>query len=99
MSDDTKHPLSGLWSAADGAGLSRRQLLQGATIAAGGAAALMGTLRPAEAKMPQKASGYQATPKGKADCASCVHFEPPSSCGIVAGKISPNGWCRFYAKK
>lgn len=79
--------------------VSRRELLRGAAVTAGGAAILVSSVLPAEAKMPQKASGYQTTPKGKASCASCIHFEPPSSCGIVAGKISPKGWCRFYVKK
>jgi hypothetical protein len=79
--------------------VSRRDLFRTVAIVAGGATVLAGTATPAEAKMPQKASGYQTTPKGSASCSSCVHFEPPSSCGIVAGKISPHGWCRFYAKK
>jgi hypothetical protein len=54
---------------------------------------------PAEAKMPQKASGYQDKPKGQQMCSNCAHFEAPSSCGIVAGTISPKGWCHFYVKK
>jgi hypothetical protein len=83
----------------DNSKVSRRDLLRGATIVAGGAAVLVGTVLPAEAKMPQQASGYQTTPKGSASCSSCVHFEPPASCGIVAGTISPKGWCRFYVKK
>lgn len=78
---------------------SRRAILRGMTVAAGGAAILGSAISPAEAGMPQKAAGYQNTPKGNQSCASCEHFEPPSSCGIVAGKISPHGWCRFYLKK
>lgn len=79
--------------------LSRRNLLHATLATAGGAAFLLSTMEPAAAKMPQKASQYQDTPKGKAMCSNCAHFEPPSGCGIVAGKISPNGWCRFYVKK
>jgi len=78
--------------------VSRRDLLRGATVAAGGAALLIGTAQPAAAKMPQKASQYQAKPKGAQSCANCTHFEPPASCGLVAGPISPHGWCRFYLK-
>jgi hypothetical protein len=78
---------------------SRRALLRGVSIAAGGAAVILSSVLPAEAKMPQKASGYQDKPKGKQSCSNCTHFEPPHSCGLVAGRISPHGWCRFYLKK
>ncbi|HTV29492.1 MAG TPA: high potential iron sulfur protein [Xanthobacteraceae bacterium] len=81
------------------AGLSRRQLFRSVAIAIGGAALLAESSTPALALMPQKAAGYQDKPKGKQMCSNCSHFEPPSSCGLVAGKISPNGWCRFYAQK
>lgn len=80
-------------------GLSRRQILRGAAIAAGSAAVLAGTVVPAQAKMSQKAAGYQGTPKDGASCATCALFTPPSSCNLVDGTISPNGWCRFYSKK
>jgi hypothetical protein len=79
--------------------VSRRALLRGTSFVAGGAALLMGMALPAQAKMPQKASGYQDTPKGAAKCSNCMHFQAPAACAIVAGKISPEGWCRFYAKK
>jgi anaerobic selenocysteine-containing dehydrogenase len=79
--------------------MSRRNLLRGAAIAAGGMAALVGAVVPAAALMPQKAAGYQDKPKGQAMCSNCTHFEPPHSCGIVAGTISPHGWCHFYVKK
>ena len=29
-------------------------------------------------------------------CSKCEHFGEPSSCEIVAGEISPQGWCRKY---
>ncbi|HKD22510.1 MAG TPA: twin-arginine translocation signal domain-containing protein [Rhizomicrobium sp.] len=79
--------------------VSRRQLLRGACIAAGGAAVLAGSVIPAQAKMTQKAAGYQETPKDKASCSTCALFKAPNSCTLVDGTISPNGWCRFYAKK
>lgn len=79
--------------------LSRRQILRGAAVAAGGAAALIGASGPAQAKMAQSAAGYQDKPKGDQSCASCALFSPPASCNLVDGKISPSGWCRFYSKK
>ncbi|MGB8365096.1 MAG: twin-arginine translocation signal domain-containing protein [Rhizomicrobium sp.] len=81
------------------AGVSRRELLRGAAVAAGGAAVLIGTAMPAQAKMAQKAAGYQDKPNGDKSCSSCAFFKPPSSCSLVDGTISPNGYCRFYSKK
>jgi hypothetical protein len=49
--------------------------------------------------MTQKAAGYQATPKGDQRCDGCALFVTPSSCKLVAGDISPAGWCRLYVKK
>ncbi len=80
-------------------GVSRRKVLQGAAIAAGGVAMLVAAAVPAEAKMAQAAAGYQDTPKNGAACSTCALFKAPSSCTLVDGTISPNGWCRFYAKK
>jgi hypothetical protein len=81
------------------ASVSRRDLLRGAAVIAGGAAIVVGTVLPAQAKMPQKAAAYQDSPKGDANCSSCALFKTPSSCTLVDGTISPNGWCRFYSKK
>ncbi len=79
--------------------LSRRQILRGAAVAAGGAAALIGAAGPAQAKIAQSAAGYQDKAKGDQSCASCALFQAPSSCSLVDGTISPSGWCRFYSKK
>lgn len=62
-------------------------------------AGLGASLRSAAAKMTQKAALYQDKPKDGAKCATCTHFQPPSSCNIVDGTISPNGWCQMYIKK
>jgi len=74
--------------------ISRRQILRGAAVIAGSAAAVLGTALPAEAKMSQKAAAYQGTPKGYQSCANCAVFKAPSSCILVDGTISPGGWCR-----
>jgi hypothetical protein len=26
----------------------------------------------------------------------CAQFRPPHDCTIVAGEVSPNGWCKFF---
>jgi hypothetical protein len=79
--------------------VSRREVLRGAAVTAGGAAMLVGTSLPAQAKMTQKAAGYQETPKGDQSCANCALFTAPSSCSLVDGTVDPKGWCRFYSKK
>jgi hypothetical protein len=70
---------------------------------AGGAALAVGLgerMASAQAaKAPQSAAQYQATPKGNARCQTCVAFLAPSACKVVAGTVSPNGWCVMYAPK
>jgi hypothetical protein len=60
---------------------------------------LLASGQRALAKMTQKAALYRNKPKEGAKCSTCEHFQPPASCEIVAGKISPNGWCQMYIKK
>jgi hypothetical protein len=84
--------------------LSRRNLLRGAAMAAGGGALLgaglaAGSVVAAPTKMSQKASGYQETPMGKARCDNCAQWQAPASCKLVDGAISPAGWCHVYAPK
>ena len=82
-------------------GMSRRRLFQ--TLV--GSAAMLGAgfslVLPerADAKAPKKIAKYQDHPKGSQQCSKCRFFEPPHSCKLVAGKISPKGWCTFFAKK
>jgi hypothetical protein len=43
---------------------------------------------------------YQTTPgKNGEKCSQCHFFKAPSSCQIVTGTISPNGWCIAWSKK
>jgi hypothetical protein len=83
--------------------VSRRRLLRGAGAAMGGAALLAATtLTPQRAdagNMTQQAAGYQPTPKDGKRCDGCSLFQAPSGCKLVAGTISPAGWCRFWVKK
>jgi hypothetical protein len=82
--------------------LSRRSMLRHMGLAAGGAALLVTTMSGAQralAKSSQKAVYYQDTPHGKQSCDNCREFEPPASCKVVDGVISPHGWCKVYIKK
>lgn len=79
--------------------LSRRGLFRNAVMLAAGMIGVLGMGAPAQAKMTQKAAGYQDTPKADQKCSGCALFKTPNSCTLIDGSISPDGWCRFYAKK
>jgi hypothetical protein len=53
----------------------------------------------AVAKVAQKAAQYQPAPKGGQACAGCNSYIAPTQCKLVAGEISPSGWCRLWTKK
>lgn len=91
----------------DKTNLSRRSALKRFALL-GGMAALptLAVSRSAfAAKASQQAMQYQETPKNGEDCAACMHFIPPKSggkmgtCKVVAGDISPKGWCIAFAPK
>jgi hypothetical protein len=80
----------------------------GTALAAVGGAAILVRSGPAQAqKAPKKSVQYQSEPKtsgGQAQkCANCQFYQEPGSgsemgnCQLVAGKISPNGWCNLWA--
>jgi hypothetical protein len=76
--------------------LSRRTLL-GRWVSG---AALFGLMTvPARAalnRFTKMASHYMNHPNGAAHCAACRHFQPPGSCEVVMGHISPHGWCKWF---
>jgi hypothetical protein len=39
---------------------------------------------------------YQDSPKNNEQCSECTKFQPPKGCSVVAGDISPRGWCKLY---
>lgn len=79
--------------------VSRRSVLQRAAVAAGACVLGGATAAQAFTKSPQTAARYQDQPNSGQRCGNCRQFQPPSSCKVVAGKISPNGWCAIYAAK
>jgi hypothetical protein len=84
-------------------GLSRRRLFQsliGSAAAISACVALV-TTGPAQAqsKTSKKVAKYQDHPDSGKECSKCRFFLPPHACQLVAGKISPNGWCSFFAPK
>ncbi len=77
-------------------GLSRRKL-----ITAAGATSVMAlapiSRAPALGKMTQQQAQYQDSSKDIMMCATCTLFEPPTSCKVVEGDVSPSGWCKAFA--
>jgi hypothetical protein len=51
----------------------------------------------AREKMSKQEADYQDSPKDIRMCATCTLFEPPKSCKVVEGDVSPSGWCRVFA--
>ena len=79
--------------------VSRRALFERVAVTGAGAAFVLGTASPAEAKMAQKHAGYQQMPKGDQSCSNCNLFVAPNSCTLVDGPINPQGWCRYHENK
>jgi len=81
--------------------VSRRSVLASAgwMASATAVAAMTATSASAQAKVAQAAVAYQDSPKGPQQCDNCLFFEAPSACKTVSGTISPQGWCKIYAKK
>lgn len=83
--------------------MSRRELFPSVVggVAIVAAALSLGRSQMAEAqpKTSKKVAKYQDHPNKGQQCSVCNFFRPPHACQLVAGNISPNGWCSYFAKK
>lgn len=78
--------------------VSRRRFLAGAGLAAiGGTAAGCAHGPKMPGMVPKMEAQYQDHPNGLARCGICKHFASPNVCEVVAGPVSPDGYCKFYA--
>ena len=50
-----------------------------------------------EGKGTKEQAGYIPRPKNGEKCINCTMWRDPNKCSAVAGDISPNGWCEWYA--
>lgn len=50
-----------------------------------------------EGKGTKEEAGYIPRPKNGEKCINCTMWRDPNKCSAVAGDISPNGWCEWYA--
>jgi hypothetical protein len=83
---------------------NRRRLIERMGLAIGAAAVLGAGVEPRRAaaattKLPPQDAGYQPSPKGKARCEVCANWQAPNGCKVVAGSISPTGWCSLFAPR
>jgi hypothetical protein len=74
--------------------IGRRRLLSGAI--AGLAVGFARVTAASADKMSKQQAEYQDTPKDIRMCATCTLFEPPKSCKVVDGDVSPTGWCKAF---
>ena len=75
---------------------TRRQIVRAGLATVGGVVAASAR---AQEKIAQAQVQYQTTPKDGNKCSTCVNFVAPNACKIVAGTISPEGWCIAFAPK
>ena len=75
--------------------LARRYLI---AAAGAGLLTLSATARAQQRaeKLAKSDAAYQDTPKNDQQCSECTKFQPPKGCSVVAGDISPKGWCKLY---
>jgi hypothetical protein len=50
-------------------------------------------------KLAQSVVRYQNVPKDGQRCDHCVNWLAPRGCKLVAGTLSPSGWCVAFAAK
>jgi hypothetical protein len=74
--------------------LSRRGLL--AVMGSGIVAGYSPRAASAAQQVSKAEALYQDRPKNGLSCVACALFRPPAACVVVAGAISPHGWCRFF---
>ena len=50
-----------------------------------------------ESKSTKSEANYQNKPHAGQRCVNCTMWREPNKCSAVAGNISPNGWCDWWA--
>lgn len=53
----------------------------------------------AQPKQSKEEVKYQTHPNEGHACAACQFFQPPKTCQLVDGDISPAGWCMLWQEK
>jgi putative chitinase len=50
-----------------------------------------------ESKSTKSVANYQSNPHAGQRCVNCTMWRDPNKCSAVAGNISPDGWCDYWA--
>lgn len=71
-------------------GVSRRSIIKSMPVVAGALISTAAAVPDASAqtKISHEIAKYQDSPKNGQQCSTCVQFQPPSACKIVANPIS-----------
>jgi len=77
--------------------IPRRGLLRGLFFLLGGA--LLPRAARSQEKLKKEDAKYQTLPKGQQRCEICLQFRAPNRCKLVAGEITPKGWCQYFAAR
>lgn len=83
----------------------RRFFRLGASLAVGAAVPLLWSQRSEAGKVSKTALGYRDHPYEGHSCSACIYFRPgpnasaPGNCAVVAGSISPHGYCLAFTPK
>lgn len=52
------------------------------------------------AKLSRDEAHYQDEPQDGQQCSNCLHFIAASStCEVVEGEVSPDGWCMLWVRR
>jgi hypothetical protein len=84
---------------------TRRALIVGAATLAGLPFLVQPKVAHAAGTLPKANAKYQEKPSGANRCGLCNYYIPGASatavgqCKVVAGPISPTGWCTLFAPK
>lgn len=87
----------------DDRSISRKEILTAIVMLP--AFAVLATTATQAAGASKASVKYQTTPKDGHDCAGCKFFLPgkpttaAGKCSVVAGSISPKGWCVAWEAK
>jgi len=75
----------------------RRKLIRIAVAGVSASLCLPAWAARASDKMTKAQAEYQDAPNGIYSCGNCTLFVAPSSCKVVDGDVSTDGWCKAYA--
>ncbi len=85
--------------------VNRKEALRSLIVLPAIAGLMLSAEGAADAKSTKKSVKYQNHPNGTQRCSGCSLFIPPAahsgdgSCRVVAGSISPNGWCTAFSPR